>query len=268
MIHRDFDDPFERDDVPLDDDLRALLAQADAAPTLRPSRDLWPGIAARLDATADARPSDGTTPPDTRVLVFRAREDTGRAIAASRPMPRRWLAAAAVLLVAVSSGATYLATRPTDSASIADTRPTTTAASPEARTRPDTVVARESRLAASPAIVDPADALGASRMPDAPRTERAVRTVSRRIDASVPGAAAYDREIAALRAVVIDGQGDLDSATVDVLARNLRIIDAAIAASRAALARDPHSPFLGEQLTRALGQKVDLLRTAALLPST
>ena len=38
--------------------------------------------------------------------------------------------------------------------------------------------------------------------------------------------------------------------------------------SRAALARDPHSPFLGDQLTRALGQKVDLLRTAALLPRT
>jgi hypothetical protein len=53
-----------------------------------------------------------------------------------------------------------------------------------------------------------------------------------------------------------------------VLVRNLVIIDAAIAQSRAALARDPHSPFLGDQLTRALGQKVELLRTVALMPRT
>jgi hypothetical protein len=84
----------------------------------------------------------------------------------------------------------------------------------------------------------------------------------------VPGAADYDREIAALRVAVRERRGELDSATVVVLVRNLRVIDQAIAQSRAALARDPHSPFLGDQLTRALGQKVDLLRTAALLPRT
>jgi hypothetical protein len=96
------------------------------------------------------------------------------------------------------------------------------------------------------------------------------RLASRRDDAGVdhPAAAAYDREIAALRAAVRDRRGELDSATVNVLVRNLGIIDAAIAQSRAALARDPHSQFLGDQLTRALGQKVELLRTVALLPRT
>jgi hypothetical protein len=94
-----------------------------------------------------------------------------------------------------------------------------------------------------------------------------VRLVRRDADpaATVPGAAAYDREIAALRAVVRERSGELDSATVSVLVRNLGIIDAAIAQSRAALARDPHSQFLGDQLTRALGQKVELLRTVALM---
>ena len=67
---------------------------------------------------------------------------------------------------------------------------------------------------------------------------------------------------------VRERRGELDSATVAVLVRNLVVIDRAIAQSRAALARDPHSPFLGDQLTRALGQKVELLRTAALIPRT
>jgi hypothetical protein len=59
----------------------------------------------------------------------------------------------------------------------------------------------------------------------------------------------------------------LDTATVAVLERNLAIIDAAIAESRAALERDPDSVLLNRQLHNALGRKVQVLRTAALLPS-
>jgi hypothetical protein len=44
------------------------------------------------------------------------------------------------------------------------------------------------------------------------------------------------------------------------------IIDGAIRESRAALARDPASALLNEQLTNALEQKVELLRAAVLLP--
>ena len=51
-----------------------------------------------------------------------------------------------------------------------------------------------------------------------------------------------------------------------MLEESLRVIDRAIAQSRDALARDPASQFLGEQLTRTLDAKVQLLRTAALLP--
>ena len=264
MIHHDPDDPGALD-APLDDDLRALIARADAAPTLRPSRDLWPDIAARLDERAHVRPdahpdvrgSNGQPPSDLRLLVFRARDDARHATAVSRATPRRWHAAAAVALVAVSSGATYLATRPTD-APPAVAPPAAVVAAAGAQ---DTAL-RDVHSAPPPTAIDRSESRdrGPARAP--------VRAVSRSIDATVPGVADYDREIAALRVVVRDGPGDLDSATVDVLARNLRIIDAAIAASRAALARDPHSPFLGDQLTRALGQKVDLLRTAALLPRT
>ena len=52
-----------------------------------------------------------------------------------------------------------------------------------------------------------------------------------------------------------------------MLEHNIQIIDEAIAQSRAALARDPRSRFLGEQLDDALDKKLELLRTAALLPA-
>jgi hypothetical protein len=60
----------------------------------------------------------------------------------------------------------------------------------------------------------------------------------------------------------------LDPSTVAIIEKNLEIIDAAIAQSRAALARDPASMMLSEQLTHALDKKVELLRTAALLPAS
>ncbi len=262
--------PFSDD--PSDDEFRALVARAEALPTLRPSRDLWPGIAARLDARPDERAIDhrsperpapvGTEPAGARVLAVRALHPEH-----ARPTRRRWLAAAAVALVSVSSGATYLAMRhPAEPAVVA-----AVATEPA----PARIVDRAREADAVPTGASDARRVPPERAPSpiesrvvASGVRSSIRPIARSVDLSVPGAADYDREIAELRAVVADRPGELDSATVGVLTRNLRIIDAAIAASRAALARDPHSPFLGEQLTRALGQKVDLLRTAALLPRT
>jgi hypothetical protein len=124
------------------------------------------------------------------------------------------------------------------------------------------------QLAAAP-VEDTADA-EPERTP-APRVGD-VRTVARQgaeplAASAAPGAATYDREIAQLRRVVQQRRADLDSGTVAVLERNLRVIDDAIAQSRAALARDPRSRFLGQQLERTLDQKLELLRTAALLPA-
>ncbi len=79
------------------------------------------------------------------------------------------------------------------------------------------------------------------------------------------GDAVLAREIDALRAIVDRRYGELDSATVTVIRGNLAIIDAAIADSRAALARDPKSRFLADQLEHALTRKVELLREVALL---
>jgi len=77
----------------------------------------------------------------------------------------------------------------------------------------------------------------------------------------------YEREIAGLRRILRERRSDLDSTTVAVLETNLTVIDQAIAQSRAALAKDPASRFLGQQLNSALDKKLELLRTAALLPS-
>jgi hypothetical protein len=78
--------------------------------------------------------------------------------------------------------------------------------------------------------------------------------------------AAFDREVLRLRSMLEQRRPDLDSATVALLERNLGIIDRAIAESRAALAQNPGSALLNRQLQNALGKKVQVLRTAALLP--
>ncbi|HEY0777340.1 MAG TPA: hypothetical protein VGD56_05170 [Gemmatirosa sp.] len=270
MTHptHDFDRPDDGapDDDPPDDVLRDLIARADERPTLRPSRDLWPAIAARLDAAwLDAAPPASPAAAEARVLAFRPPPAPRTTRFARAP----WLAAAAAAVAIVSSGATYLVVRqPAGEPRVVAVRPidahreSVSESSPPS-TREPIGTPRATEPTAAPPHTH-ADAGAVARSVDRADAQWAAQSVDR----TVPGAVDYDREIADLRAALTDRRGDLDSATVDVLARNLRIIDAAITASRAALARDPHSPFLGEQLTRALGQKVELLRTAAFLPHT
>jgi hypothetical protein len=78
----------------------------------------------------------------------------------------------------------------------------------------------------------------------------------------------YGREIAMLQNIVSQRRTQLDSSTVAIIEKNLQIIDRAIEQSRAALARDPASRMLDQQLTHALDKKVELLRTAAMLPAS
>jgi anti-sigma factor RsiW len=78
-------------------------------------------------------------------------------------------------------------------------------------------------------------------------------------------AGGYDAAVRDLEGVLARNRGRLDTATVHVLERNLRIIDAAIAESRRALAADPASPYLNTHLADTMQQKLDLLRQAARL---
>ena len=77
----------------------------------------------------------------------------------------------------------------------------------------------------------------------------------------------YDREIDKLRQIVKARRTQLDPKTITVLEQSIAVIDSAIAQSRAALAKDPASAFLATQLNHSLEKKVELLRTAALLPA-
>jgi anti-sigma factor RsiW len=69
----------------------------------------------------------------------------------------------------------------------------------------------------------------------------------------------YQNAIAELQTVLAARKGELAPETVTTLETNLRIIDEAIAQSRAALERDPNSAELTQMLTDAYDQKMNVL---------
>ena len=77
----------------------------------------------------------------------------------------------------------------------------------------------------------------------------------------------FDREIGAMRKVVDERRAELDPVTIQVLEKNLKLIDAAISESKAALAKDPASAFLMDRLTHAYDTKLQLLRGVANIPA-
>ena len=70
----------------------------------------------------------------------------------------------------------------------------------------------------------------------------------------------FDRATNELGVILAAERGRLRPETVAVLERNLAVIDAAIAESRAALARDPANAELRRLFAAASRQKVDLLQ--------
>jgi len=78
----------------------------------------------------------------------------------------------------------------------------------------------------------------------------------------------FDRTTGDLGLIVAAERERLRPETVALLERNLAIIDAAIAESRAALARDPASVELRGLFAAAARQKVELLRWAARLAAS
>ena len=78
---------------------------------------------------------------------------------------------------------------------------------------------------------------------------------------------AYMTELESLQAEFETRRSLLDTSTVRILETNLAIIDRAIQESRAALAADPASAFLNQQLSDVMGEKLELIRTAVILTS-
>jgi hypothetical protein len=244
-------------------ELEALRVDAASLPLLEPTRDLWAGIAERIDA---------------RVLPL----DAPR-VARTVGMRRAWRhpAVAAAALVLITAGITHTWTRyryetPTATATAltqvattvlatATPTPDTSAATQEPTAARGESPARERTAGAAPrASVRPAadrpaaPPSGAVLVSGSPSAGRIMRTEVEPV---------FDREIVKLRAIVRDRRTQLDPRTIAVLEQSIAVIDSAIAQSRAALAKDPASGFLATQLNHSLEKKVELLRTAALLPA-
>lgn len=185
-------------------ELEAIARRAAELPLLAPSRDLWSGIEARIQAQVVALPVQHEIPAPAR-------------------LPWKRLAIAASLLVAVTAGVTYtIATR-----------------------------AGSAELASADSSTVTAPIAGAAVQPVS--LQSAEQT--------------FDREIGAMRKIVDERRQELDPATVAVLEKNLKLIDAAISESKAALAKDPASAFLMDRLTHAYDTKLQLLRGVANIPA-
>jgi anti-sigma factor RsiW len=78
----------------------------------------------------------------------------------------------------------------------------------------------------------------------------------------------YDEAIAELEEEFDLRRSELDVETIQVVERNLAIIDRAIAEAREALESDPSSGFLSTHLAEAMRRKVELLRRAASIDRT
>jgi len=231
-------------------DLRKLRIDAANLPELAPSRDLWAGIAERIE---------------TPVVVL----TPGGRIAGEAPRPRRtrhlgqrfmslWIGAAAAALVVTTAIVTHQVT--TRSLVVATTGPSGASAKP-ADSLPATQAAT-APTAQSPAASNGTDSASTLRA-TSPKSKATTTLASNRPSAE----ATYDMEIKRLRAIIAQRKSTLDTATVHVIERNLKVIDDAIAQCKQALQKDPASRFLMESLNDALDTKVQLLRTAAMLPA-
>lgn len=72
----------------------------------------------------------------------------------------------------------------------------------------------------------------------------------------------YDAAVRELEASLEAGREVLDSATVRIIDDNLKVIDAAIAEARAAIAADPSNAYLGSRVKLHMQRKMVLLRQA------
>jgi Putative zinc-finger len=211
-------------------DLKRVVSRAASINPRPPSADLWPGIAARIDAPG-AR---------GRVTPFRAPDSSpwqrmiSRRVSCSVPQ----LAAAAVLLMAVSVGLAWsIAGRP---------------GLPSLNLRRSGGVATEAE---------------APRADQSPENGADVQTRGDDIQMATISFAdkQYDAAVADLEKALDRGRGRLDAGTIAIVEHNLQIIDQAIAQARQALGSDPANSYLSSHLVEARRRKLDLLRRAAAL---
>jgi anti-sigma factor RsiW len=226
-------------------DIENIRKEASALPDLVPARDLWEGLEDRIAAP---------------VIPLATRPERQRRIAPA------WMGVAAAALIVATAGITYTLTarslgpdrRAVAAQSIQPAGPTQTQSTAGSVPEPTNTSAPTGSQQVAVNSGGGSGQIGLTQRGRVPATlaSQADRSQSEMI---------YAKEIALLQKIVSQRKTQLDSSTVAIIERNLEIIDAAIEQSKAALARDPASLLLSEQLTHALDKKVELLRTAALL---
>jgi hypothetical protein len=226
-------------------DLKTIQAGAATLPALEPQRDLWSGIAARIEAPVVPMGGAGVSRLGQRQLSWRV------------------ASIAAAILVVTTTTITYEMTRRIQPTPVliggvpGETTPPVAVAvqTPADRQQPPAREAAPNRPLT--ANVEVAAARNPTPVRTSPSPSRVVliNNAGAKVD--------YDREVIRLRAILDSGRARLDPATVALLERNLRIIDSAIVQCQNALARDPASNFLIESLNHAYESKVKLLHIAA-----
>jgi hypothetical protein len=231
-------------------DLENITKEAASLPDLVPSRDLWAGIESRIAAPVIA---------------------LGAAPARQRKLAPAWMGIAAAALIVSTAGITYtLTARTIRSSAVATAIPS------QAQMQPTTANPVAVTPAPEPAgSIDTGNSVssGASRLAQngSATTSRSgvqATLASHTPTETSPSDAIYGKQIELLQNIVQQRKSQLDPATVAIIERNLQIIDAAIEQSKAALRRDPASRMLSEQVNHALDKKIELLRTAAMLPAS
>jgi hypothetical protein len=191
--------------------IRRLRGEAATLPTsIEPSHDLFPGIRERI---TKAGPTREEAPARTRWSAS-------------------WLAAAAVILVALSSAVTLQLAR--DGAG--GTVPPRTAGDPGV-----------------PGVVEPGAGAGPERFASA--GEEAVWSV----------ASAWAPTLRELESALDERRDRLQPETIDVIETNLRIIDEAIREAREALEADPANQGAARSLNGMYESRAQVLRQASLL---
>ena len=223
-------------------DLERIRIDAGELGELSPSRDLWAGIADRIE---------------TPVVPLAARV-APNAVVRPRGMERLRLAAVAAALVVVTAGVTYVLTV---RGGVSQTSAVASNSIPE---RPADSAAPSVTSLDAPVQ----QAVGNPDRPAAQGDDPSGASTPATSNVGNPTAASStSREIDRLRTVFARTRGQLDPRTAAIIEANLKVIDDAIAQSRAALEQDPASRFLNNQLNSALDKKLELLRTAAMLPN-
>jgi len=220
------------------EDLKAVAARARALDSRPPDGDLWPAVAARIEA---GRP--GRVVPMPLLSELARRRAQGEREEA--PAPRRFsftmpqLAAASLLIATVSGAAAWRVSRQSPAV------------------RPQSTVAGQQSTDDGRSPTDDRLLTDDRRLPT---DDGRLSTVDFHVSLAD---AQYDAAVTDLEKALKNGRNRLDPQTITIVEHNLQTIDEAIRQAREALAADPANTYLSGHLIEARRRKLDLLRRAA-----